>query len=149
MITFFSGWPPEMLPLSSLAVCLIGLVLLVVLVRRKPVPSLADIREAIGYLVERLDRIERAWREEQALSRQEAAHGDRQARDELRAGLGRQTDSLLIRLAETARLQKGQLDSFSRQLTDLTALNEGKLEALRRTMAEQLHALLSYNTAKV
>jgi DNA recombination protein RmuC len=149
MITFFSGWPPEMLPLATLAVCLIGLVLLVVLVRRKPVPSLADIREATGYLVERLDRIERAWREEQALSRQEAAHSDRQAREELRTGLGQLTDSLLARMAEIARLQKGQLDSFSRQLADLTTHNEDKLEALRRTMAERLEFMQVDNAAKL
>jgi DNA recombination protein RmuC len=149
MITVFSGWPVEMLPLATAALGLIGLVLLVVLVRRKPALSLADIRGATGYLVERLDRIERAWREEQALSRQEAAHGDRQAREELRFGLGQLTDSLLARMAEIARLQKGQLDSFSRQLADLTTLNEDKLEALRRTMAERLESMQADNAAKL
>jgi DNA recombination protein RmuC len=149
MITFFSEWPVEMLPLATLVLCLIGLVLLVVLLRRKPALSLADIRGATGYLGERLDRIERAWREEQALSRQEAAHGGRQAREELRFGLGQLTDSLLARMTEIARLQKGQLDSFSRQLVDLTTLNEDKLEALRRTMAERLEFMQADNAAKL
>lgn len=149
MIAILSGWPAEMLPLATLAICVVGLVLLVVLVRRKPAPSPADIREATGYLGERLDRIERAWREEQALSRQETAHSDRQAREELRSGLGQLTDSLLTRMAEIARLQKGQLDSFSRQLANLTTLNEAKLEALRHTMAERLQSMQVDNSAKL
>ncbi len=149
MIAVLSGWPTELLPLATVALGLIGLVFLVVLVRRRPAAAPADIREAADDLGRRLDRIERAWREEQALSRQETAHSDRQAREELRSGLGQLTDSLLARMAEIARLQKGQLDSFSRQLADLTALNEGKLEALRRTMAERLQALQADNTAKL
>jgi DNA recombination protein RmuC len=149
MIAILSGWPTEWVPLATLALGLIGLVFFIVLVRRKPARLLAGIREATDGLSERLDRIERAWREEQALNRQETAHSDRQAREELRSGLGQLTDSLLARMAEIARLQKGQLDSFSRQLADLTALNEGKLEALRRTMAERLQALQADNTAKL
>jgi DNA recombination protein RmuC len=149
MIAILSGWPAEMLPLATLALCLVGIVLLLVLVRRKPAPSPADIREATGYLGERLDRIERAWREEHALSRQETAHSDRQAREELRSGLGQLTDSLLARMAEIARLQKGQLDSFSMQLANLTTLNEGKLEALRQTMAERLQSMQVDNSAKL
>jgi len=149
MIAILSGWPSEMLPVATVALCLIGLALLVVLVRRRPAASPADIREAADDLGRRLDRIERAWREEQVLSRQEAAHGDRQAREELRTGLALLTDGLLNRLAETARQQKDQLDSFSRQLADLTALNESKLEALRRTMEERLHSMQTDNSAKL
>ena len=64
-------------------------------------------------------------------SRQESAFADRQAREEMRAALGHLTDSILNRMTQIARLQKDQLDSFSRQLADLTRLNEGKLDALR------------------
>jgi DNA recombination protein RmuC len=149
MIAIVSGWPHEILPLVTLAICLIGLVLVIVLVRRKPAQLLADIREAIGDLSHRLDRLERALREELALGRQEAAHGDRQAREELRSGLVQLTDSLLNRMAEIARLQKDQLDSFSKQLTDLTALNETKLETLRQTMEQRLQSMQADNTAKL
>jgi DNA recombination protein RmuC len=143
------GWPSEVLPLAALALGLIGLVLLIVLVWRNPARRLADIREAIGDLNERLDRLERAFREELTLGRQEAAHGDRQAREELRAGLAQLTEALLNRMAEIARLQKDQLDSFSRQLTDLTALNESKLEGLRQTMEQRLQSMQADNTAKL
>ncbi len=149
MIAVLSGWPPELLPMAILALGLIGLALLIVLVRRKPAQLLAGIREMMSDLNERLDRVERTWREELSLSRQEAARGDRQARDELRSGLAQSTESLLQRMTGIARLQKDQLDSFSRQLSDLTALNEAKLEGLRRTMEERLQSMQADNTAKL
>jgi DNA recombination protein RmuC len=149
MIELLAPWRNDILPLATAGLGLIGLVLLVLLIRRKPAQLLAEIRETIGGLNERLDRAERALREEQALSRQEAAYGSRQAREELRTGLALLTDGLLNRLAETARQQKDQLDSFSRQLADLTALNESKLEALRRTMEERLHSMQTDNSAKL
>jgi len=149
MIEIILGWPSEVLPLAALALGLIGLVLLIVLVWRNPSRRLADIREAIGDLNERLDRLERALREELTLGRQEAAHGDRQAREELSAGLAQLTEALLNRMAEIARLQKDQLDSFSRQLADLTALNESKLEGLRQTMEQRLQSMQADNTAKL
>lgn len=149
MIAIPSEWPPEPFLLAAWASGLVGIALLLVLVRRKPTRLLAGIRDAIAGLNERLDRVERAWREEFSLGRQEAAEGDRQTRGELRSGLGQLTESLLNRMAEIARLQKDQLDSFTRQLADLTALNETKLEGLRRTMEERLQALQADNTAKL
>jgi DNA recombination protein RmuC len=149
MIEIVAGWPPEILPLVSVAVCLVGLVLVIVRVRRKSAQLLAGIRETTGDLNHRLDRLERALREELAMNRQEAAHGDRQAREELRSGLAQLTDSLLNRMAEIARLQKDQLDSFSKQLTDLTALNATKLETLRQSMERRLQSMQADNTAKL
>jgi DNA recombination protein RmuC len=149
MLVIPSEWPSEILPLAVWLSGLVGLALLLVLLRRKPGRLLADIRESIGGLNKRLDRAERAWREEFSLSRQEAAHGDRQAREELRSGLAQSTESLLQRITGIARLQKDQLDSFARQLADLTALNEAKLESLRRTLEERLQSMQADNTAKL
>jgi DNA recombination protein RmuC len=149
MIEIVAGWLPDVLLLAPWGLGLIGLVLLILLVRRKPPQLLTDIRERIGDFNHRIDRLERAFREEFALSRQEAAHGDRHARDELRAGLVQLTDSLLNRMAEIARLQKDQLDSFSKHLAELTALNETKLETLRRTMEQRLQAMQADSSAKL
>jgi DNA recombination protein RmuC len=149
VIEILSAWLPEIGMTGGVGFAVIVLVLLIVLIRRRPAQLLADIRETIGELNERLDRLERALREELALGRQEAAHGDRQAREELRSGLVQLTDSLLNRMAEIARLQKDQLDSFSKQLADLTALNEAKLEALRQTMEQRLQSMQADNTAKL
>jgi len=149
MIEILSAWLPEIGTAGGIIFAVVVLVLLIVLIRRRPAQLLADIRETIGDLNERLDRLERALREELALGRQEAAHGDRQAREELRSGLAQLTDALLNRMAEIARLQKDQLDSFSKQLADLTALNETKLEALRQTMEQRLQSMQADNTAKL
>ena len=88
-------------------------------------------------------------REELGRSRQESAFADRQAREEMRAALGHLTDSILNRMTQIARLQKDQLDSFSRQLADLTRLNEGKLDALRLTMENRLQSMQASNTEKL
>lgn len=149
MIEIVVGWLPELLLPAPWSLGLIALVLLIVLVRRKPPQLLTVIHEAIGDLNDRLDRLERALREELARGRQEAAHGDRQAREELRYGLAQLTDSLLRRMTEVAGLQKDQLDSFSRQLADLTALNESKLENLRQTMENRLQSMQADNTRKL
>jgi DNA recombination protein RmuC len=149
MIDSLAVWLPEIPTAAGIGIALVVLALLIVLVRRNPAKPLAEIHETIGDLNDRLDRLERMFREESALGRQEAAHGDRQAREELRSGLAQLTESLLSRLAEIARLQKGQLDSFSRQLADLTALNESKLEALRRTLESRLLAMQADNTRKL
>jgi DNA recombination protein RmuC len=149
MIDILYAWLPEIGTAGGIIFAVVVLAMLIVLIRRRPAQLLADIRETIGDLNERLDRLERASREELALGRQEAAHGDRQAREELRSGLAQLTDSLLNRMAEIARLQKDQLDSFSKQFADLTALNEAKLEALRQTMEQRLQSMQADNTAKL
>jgi DNA recombination protein RmuC len=88
-------------------------------------------------------------REELGRSRQESSVGDRQAREEMRASIGHLTESILNRMAQIAQLQKDQLDSFSKQLADLTRLNEGKLDALRLTMENRLQSMQASNTEKL
>jgi DNA recombination protein RmuC len=149
MIDIMLGWPPEVLRLVALALGLIAVLLLAVLAGRNPSKRLGALRAAVGDLNERLDRLERTLREELVLGRQEAAHGSRQGREELRDGLAQLTEALLRRVTDIARLQKDQLDSFSRQLADLTALNESKLEGLRQTMEQRLQTMQADNTAKL
>jgi DNA recombination protein RmuC len=52
-------------------------------------------------------------------------------------------------MTENAGMQKGQLDSFSKQLGDMTKLNEEKLEQMRKTMENQLRALQEDNSKKL
>jgi DNA recombination protein RmuC len=135
--------------LAALAALAAALILLALLVRRKPSQMVAELRGAIASIEGRFERIEREFREELARSRQESAFGDRQMREEMGAASGLLTESLLGRMAEIARLQKDQLDSFSRQLTDLTAMNEGKLEAMRGVMETRLQTLQAGNAEKL
>jgi DNA recombination protein RmuC len=142
--------PTEM---ELLAVILVlagaALILLILLWRRRPAQIVSELRGPLAAIEGRFEQSEREFREELARSRQESAFGDRQMREEMQAGLGLLTESLLGRMAEIARLQKDQLDSFSRQLTGLTAMNEGKLEALRAAMENRLLALQTSSTEKL
>jgi DNA recombination protein RmuC len=142
-------WHAVILPAVLTVLSLAALVLLIILIRRRPGRLMAELRAAFASLRDRIDHVERLLCEESARNRQESASGERQARAELQAGMARLTESLLNRMAEIARLQKDQLDSFSRQLAGLTALNESKLEALRQTIEHRLQAMQADNTAKL
>ncbi len=127
----------------------VALILLILLVRRRPDQVVHELRGALAGIEGRFEQTEREFREELARSRQESAFGDRQMREEIQAGLSLLTESLLGRMAEIARLQKDQLDSFSRQLADLTAMNEAKLETLRAAMENRLLSLQASSTEKL
>jgi len=137
------------LPMTLLALSVAALVLLIILSRRNPLVLQAELKASLVAIGRRLDDSERVLREELGRSRQESAFADRQAREEMRAALGHLTDSILNRMTQIARLQKDQLDSFSKQLADLTRLNEGKLEALRLTMENRLQSMQASNTEKL
>jgi DNA recombination protein RmuC len=140
---------PVYLPMALLALSVAALVLLIILARRNRLVLQADLKASFSAIDQRLDDSERVLREELGRSRQESAFGDRQAREEMQATLGRLSDSFLNRMTQIARLQKDQLDSFSKQLADLTRLNEGKLEALRLTMENRLQSMQDSNTEKL
>jgi len=137
------------LPMALLVLSVVALVLLIILTRRNPLVLQAELKASLVAIDQRLDDSERVLREELGRSRQESAFADRQAREEMRAALGHLTDSILNRMTQIARLQKDQLDSFSRQLADLTRLNEGKLDALRLTMENRLQSMQASNTEKL
>ncbi|MGE5257254.1 MAG: DNA recombination protein RmuC [Hyphomicrobiales bacterium] len=149
MVEILIQWPTVIWPAALVVLALVILVLLIILVRRRPGQLVAELGKSFVSLADRIDHVERLLREESARSRQESAVGDRQAREELQAGMAHLAESLLNRMAEIARLQKDQLDSFSRQLADLTALNETKLEALRQTIEHRLQSMQADSTQKL
>ena len=59
------------------------------------------------------------------------------------------SDSQLKQLAEIAGMQKDQLDSFSKQLLEMTKLNQEKLETLRHAVETQLRNLQEDNSRKL
>lgn len=87
---------------------------------------------------ENQERLERALKEDFALSRRE--NGD---------ALRRLSDSVLARMTDIVKLQTGQLDAFSRQLLALTQSNEQKLERLRETVEERLKLLQADNNRQL
>ena len=128
---------------------LTALALLIVLIRRKPEVVIAGLQDNFTALANKQQRLEGAIKEEIAFNRQETAQNARQARQELGASLKLSSDSLQQRLAENIRVQKDQLDSFSKQLMALARLNEEKLETMRKTLETQLRSLQEDNTQKL
>jgi len=128
---------------------LTALALLIVLIRRKPEEVIAGLQENFAALAIEQQRLEGVIKDEIISNRQETAQSARQARQELGATLKFSSDSLQQRLSENIRVQKDQLDSFSKQLMAMTKLNEEKLEAMRKTMETQLQALQEDNTRKL
>lgn len=130
-----------------LTICL--LVLMLILFKRRIDKALRPLTDRFSSLEDRHDRTEQRIRSEIARNREETALSARQARKELSRSLLDSSDALLRRMTENAGMQKGLLDSFSKQLGDMTQLNEEKLEAMRRTMEERLKTLQDENSLKL
>ncbi len=128
---------------------LAALILLVVLIRRKPHEVVLQLQQHFKALADRQQQLARVIKDEMGRNRQETARSERLSRQELGIVLKRSSDSLQQRMAENMRLQKDQLDSFSKHLVAATRLNEQKLEAMRETMQTQLRIMQEDNTRKL
>ena len=128
---------------------LAALVLLIVLIRRKPEDVISRLQDDVGNLATKQDRVEHVIKDEITANRKETAHSQQQARQELGSALKSSSDSLQMRMVDNIRMQKDQLDSFSKQLVAMAKLNEEKLEAMRQTIETQLRAIQEDNTKKL
>ncbi|MBW2589408.1 MAG: DNA recombination protein RmuC [Deltaproteobacteria bacterium] len=125
------------------------LILLVILIKRKPDETVTKLKESLSSLENRHQQTELVIRDEISRNREETASGAKIAREELSKSLADFSDSLLKRMTENAGMQKGQLDSFSKQLGDMTKLNEKKLETMRLSMENKLRMLQEDNSKKL
>ena len=147
--TFVANHAQELaLGLTTLMV-LAALILLVVLIRRKPEDVITRLRDDVGALANKQERVEHVIKDEITANRKETAHSQQQARQELGSVLKSSSDSLQKRMLDNIRLQKDQLDSFSKQLMAMAKLNEEKMEAMRQTIDTQLRAIQEDNTKKL
>jgi len=128
---------------------ILSIILVLILTKRKSGDSLTKIEDNFDALEKRQEQTKHTIKDEITRNRQETANSARQARGELSKSLKDSSDSLLQRMTENAGMQKGQLDSFSKQLGDMTKLNEEKLEQMRKTMENQLRALQEDNSKKL
>jgi len=111
---------------------------------------------AVGGLKDREDTLKNEQekvaalvRDEIARNREEFAKSAQSSREESGKNLNVLSGSLLSRMAEVANLQKNQLDTFSRQLTALTQVNEAKLEKMRSVVEDRLKTLQEDNSQKL
>jgi len=146
---FITRYALELVAGGAFLLVLSTLILLIILIRRKPEDVIAKMHDKFIDLNSKQERLENVIKDEITLNRQETANSARQARHELGNTLKQSSESIQRRLLENIRIQKDQLDSFSQQLVAMAKLNEEKIEAMRQTMATQLRALQEDNTKKL
>lgn len=96
-----------------------------------------------------LERLERELRQEMALGRQEAASAARGDREEQSLSVGRLSQTLASQMAQLGHLQAQQLESFGQHLAHLTNSNEQRFEQLRLAVEARLGAMQADNASKL
>ena len=132
-----------------LAVLLLIVVLLqLVQLRRRPV-DWSPLAAKLEALLDAQERTDRSLRDEMGRARSEARASSQEERTELARTLASFSDSVQARLADSAKIQNDQLESFSRQLGLLTAANEKKLEDIRGIIDEKLKQIQEDNARQL
>ena len=139
----------EILLLFVLLFSVSSIIFLIILFRRLPSAALTQLQDKITAMEDKQKSVEDAVKDEIGRNRQETAANAQQARQELSNSLKYSSDSLLKRMTENAGMQKDQLDTFSKQLMDMTKLHEEKFEAMRQTMESQLRYMWEDNSKKL
>ena len=96
-----------------------------------------------------LERVERELRQEMARARQEAATAARGDREEQAQSLDRLTKALSAQVGQLGTLQGQQLEAFAAQLARLTQSNEQRFEQLRLSIEARLGAMQADNASKL
>jgi len=141
-----------MTEIPSIYVTLLTTLLIVflwLLFNRRTDDALKKLKESLAALENGRAHTENFIKDEISRNREETAASARLSREELSRSIINISDSLLKRMTENAGMQKDMLDSFSKQLGDMTKLNEAKIETLRQTIENRLKALQEDNTRKL
>ena len=138
----------EFLLYGVLAIGLIVLVLQVFLLQRAGRQG-ESLDPSFRSLEGGLERVERELRQEMARGRQETATAARGDREEQSASLDRLTKTLAAQVGQLGSLQAKQLESFALQLTRLTQSNEQRFEQLRLAVEARLGAMQADNSNKL
>lgn len=96
-----------------------------------------------------LERLERELRQEMALGRQEAASAARGDREAQSLSVGRLSQTLASQMAQLGHLQAQQLESFGQHLAHLTNSNEQRFEQLRLAVEARLGVMQADNASKL
>jgi len=104
---------------------------------------------SLRQLVAGQDRSERLLREEMARGREETARNAALLREELAGQVKDWGDMAVNNISRLGLQQKGQLDTFSDQLVNLTKSNEQRMVELRGTVDGRLQKLQEDNAVKL
>jgi DNA recombination protein RmuC len=136
--------------LSALLGLVVGVIVVAALflLRRKP-PQPPNDDERFEELHRAQERTERAYREEAARNREEAAGAAKAQREELSGALQKLGESNLQSIGEIGAILKGQLEIVSQQTGKLTESNEARLESLRAVVDLRLKQLQEDNAKQI
>lgn len=127
----------------------IAIILLIILLTRASQTPFVQFENKFVSLEKNLERNERLVNSEISKNREESNSNARQVREELNHSVHSFNESILVRMAEIANLQRNQLDIFATQLGSLTKTNDQKLEQLRKTVEERLLLIQQDNGKKL
>jgi len=130
-------------------ISILNLVLLVFLIFRGVNTNSTELEITLSGLEKNQEKLERTIRDQLVQNREEASALAKEGRLEINNSLKSFGDLFLSRMTEIASLQKNQLDMFTNQLTNLTHINEGKLEKMRETLEQKLTLLQEDNGKKL
>jgi DNA recombination protein RmuC len=133
--------------ITLLIVCLF--ILIWILLKHHTNDSLIKLKDNLAAIENRHEHTERFIKDEISRNREETAFQAKLGREELGRSLINSSDALLKRMTENAGMQKDMLDSFSRQLGDMTQMNEKKIEAMRQTVENRLQSLQEDNSKRL
>ena len=111
--------------------------------------DLTPLAGQLDALQDAQERTDRSMRDEIARSRAETQLQAQQERVELAGTLKSFGDSVQTRMADIAKIQNDQMESFARQLSLLTTSNEKKMEDVRLVIDEKLKQIQEDNTRQL
>lgn len=111
--------------------------------------DLTPLTGKLDALQDAQERTDRSMRDEIARSRAETQLQAQQERVELAGTLKSFGDSVQTRIADIAKIQNDQMESFARQLYLLTTSNEKKMEDVRLVIDEKLKQIQEDNTRQL
>jgi DNA recombination protein RmuC len=127
----------------------VALLVLQILVLARAAHSRETLDAGLRDVQRSIAQVERELREELARGRQEAVATARGDREEQTLSLGRLSQALAGELGRLGELQAQQLESFAQQLSRLTNSNEQRFESLRLALEARLSLLQGDNARKL
>lgn len=138
-----------MISIITLIAAAITLGAVIILLLRKNTQTGPDYVKDFEQAEKNLERTQRALQEEIARNRSELNTSIQQFREELQGALASFNKAVVAQMGEMGAMNKNQLDSFSKQLTSMTQMNEQKLESVRKTVEDRLKVLQDDNNTKL
>jgi DNA recombination protein RmuC len=138
----------EGIPQALLAIGL-ALVVLQIVVLARAAHARQTLDAGLRDVQRSIVQLERELRDELARGRQEAVAAARGDREEQALSLGRLSQALAGELGRLGELQAQQLESFAQQLSRLTSSNEQRFDSLRLAIETRLSLLQGDNARKL